>query len=133
MTGVYCMQQMGRSYEDKNVKLSADLEFFQKVLATYLPFCEENREYITVNDNDKKYFDALIELYSISKSKTADEWNEEESMADSLAFYISNGLVKRTNTGTYYINIEGLKKKLVEYSDYKEKMNAEVKTRGTKK
>ena len=131
MTGVYCMQQMGRSYEDKNVKLSDDLEFFQKVLATYLPFCEENREYITVNDNDKKYFDALIELYSISK--TADEWNEEESMADSLAFYISTGLVKRTNTGSYYINIEGLKKKLVEYSDYKEKMNAEVKTRGTKK
>ena len=74
---LYCMESLGRSYveEDETYVL------FQKVLIDYLPFANDNAE-LKVNDLHTKYFLALEELYSMSKSKDASDMNSEEKMAD---------------------------------------------------
>ena len=65
---LYCMESLGRSYveEDETYVL------FEKVLIDYLPFANDNTE-LKVNDLHTKYFLALEELYSMSKSKDANE------------------------------------------------------------
>ena len=85
---LYCMESLGRSYveEDETYVL------FEKVLIDYLPFANDNTE-LKVNDLHTKYFLALEELYSMSKSKDASDMNSEEKMADSLAWYKACGLI----------------------------------------
>ena len=124
---LYCMESLGRSYveEDETYVL------FQKVLIDYLPFANDNTE-LKVNDLHTKYFLALEELYSMSKSKDANDMNSVEKMADSLAWYKACGLIL-IKEGNYYINSEALKRKFLEYEEYKEKKMNGSYTKGSKK
>lgn len=117
-----CMKSLGKrnkiySYNDSDDETYA---LFKSVLIEYLPFIDEE-EALEVNEEHKEYFKALDELYSISKSNPADDWNQEERMADSLAWYKASGLITMKN-GNYYINAERLKQKLIEYQEYNSKV-----------
>lgn len=113
------------NYQNKNkIKSYNDSDdetytLFKSVLIDYLPFADEN-DMLKVNDEHETYFKALDELYSISKSNPASDWNQEERMADSLAWYKALGLITMKK-GNYYINAEKLKQKLVEYQEYNSK------------
>lgn len=124
---LYCMESLGRSYveEDETYVL------FEKVLIDYLPFANDNTE-LKVNDLHTKYFLALEELYSMSKSKDVNDMNSEEKMADSLAWYKACGLIY-IKEGNCYINSEALKRKFLEYEEYKENKKNGSYTKGSKK
>ena len=98
---------------------------FEKVLAEYLPFTD-TLEMIKVSAEHDIYFKSLDELYSISKSEPCNEWNQEEKMADSLAWYKATGLIV-LKEGSYYINSEKLKNKQVEYNQYNSSKGSLVK------
>lgn len=124
---LYCMESLGRSYVEED----ETYDLFEKVLIDYLPFANDNAE-LKVNDLHTKYFLALEELYSMSKSKDASDMNSEEKMADSLAWYKACGLIY-IKEGNYYINSEALKRKFLEYEEYKEKKMNGSYTKGSKK
>lgn len=116
-----CMNSLGKRLKIYNYNDSEDETYalFKSVLIEYLPFLDEN-EVLEVNIEHKEYFQALDELYNISKSNPANDWNQEERMADSLAWYKALGLITMKK-GNYYINAEKLKQKLVEYQEYNSK------------
>ena len=121
------MENIIKNYKDEDETFL----LFEKVLVEYLPFCDDSLT-LKVNDLHRNYFLALDELYSISKSKVASEWNSEERLADSLAWYRSLGLITLDN-GDYYINSLILKQKLVEYEAYKEALAKNAYTKGSLK
>lgn len=117
-----CMNSLGKRNKIFNYNDSNDETYtlFKSVLIDYLPFVDEN-DMLKVNDEHKEYFKALDELYSISKSNPASDWNYEERMADSLTWYKATGLLV-LKEGNYYINSDKLKQKLVEYQEYNSKV-----------
>lgn len=124
---LYCIESLGRNYKEQD----ETYVLFEKVLIDYLPFANDSEELI-VNEEHKKYFCALDELYDISKSKVATDWHNEEKMADSLAWYKASGLISIKN-GNYYINSNLLKRKFMEYEEHKEKENANAYKKGPKR
>lgn len=123
--GIYCIESLGRTYQETD----ETFDFFEKVLMDYLEEAEDHAEVI-VNKATEDYFLALEELHSISVSKGAEDWNEEEKMADALAFAKSTGLISIKN-GNYVLNGVLLKKKYEEYEAHKEKTASY--TKGSKK
>lgn len=124
---LYCMESLGKRYKDND----ETYVFFEKVLASYLPFLNDD-DCIEINEEHTSCFFELETLYQSSKSVPSVNWTEEEKMADSLAWYKASGIIF-LKKGKYYINSEALKRKFLEYQDYREKKNQVVYSKGPKK
>lgn len=105
------MSQNGK--EDTKI-LGPDYDFFERYLVGYY---QSNIEGELILDSEtetsKKFFD-LISEYDNSKSENPFEKSEAEEEADSLAFFISMGLVVKDNNGGFRINL-GLLSKTAQY------------------
>ncbi len=96
---------------------------FEKILIDYLPFANDS-EKLKVNDLHNSYFLALEIVKDYSKDKGADNWNQEEKLADAFTFYKSVGLIT-LEKGSYFIDSEKLKQKFIEYRNHKKNIEEE--------
>lgn len=113
-----CMQSLGSRLME-----TTDYEyvFYEKYLLAYADY-EESKKVIA-NIEDQRVFMELANLYSISKAVPADEKNAEESLADSLAFYVSAKVIE-LKEGQYVINLNRLQ-------EFKERYDKLEKSKGT--
>lgn len=119
---------MGRGYRDSD----ETYELFKNVLIDYVPFLKDKDE-LKLNDPHQEYFKALEEAYSYRIDD--EERQNEDKMADSLAFYKASGLIKLKD-GVYYVDSKKLMNKFLEYRKYEENkanMNSQVYKKGPRK
>ena len=101
---------MKQSMFEENKVLGPDYDFFERYL---IGLSQSNIEGELILDSEtetsKRFYD-LINEYDISKDKNIFDKNEIEQEADSLAFYISMGLIIKDNNGGFRINLDLLNK-----------------------
>ena len=95
---------------DENKTLGPDYDFFETYLLSYYDGSSTD-EIILDNESDisKKFCD-LLSLYEITKSEDPFNKDKPEEEADSLAFYISIGLIVKDEKGSFKINATKLNK-----------------------
>ena len=90
--------------------LGPDYDFFETYLLSYYNEAVED-EIIIDNESDvSKRFCDLLSLYEITKTEDPFNKNKPEEEADSLAFYISIGLISKDSNGNFRINARMLNK-----------------------
>ena len=101
---------MAQNIKDDIKVLGPDYDFFEKYLVGYYQSNVEGELILdSENETAKKFYD-LISEYDNSKSENPFDKNSIEEEADSLAFYISIGLVIKDNNGGFRINLSLLTK-----------------------
>ena len=109
---------------DENKTLGPDYDFFETYLLSYYDGSSTD-EIILDNESDisKKFCD-LLSLYEITKSEDPFNKDKPEEEADSLAFYISIGLIIRDGNGNFRINTIMLNKTAESFQAALEKSKA---------
>lgn len=131
--GLYCMESLGKRYQEAD----ETYDLYEEVLKYYLPFIQDqdkivDGKYLKVSDEDNETFIARKRDYYISNSTPVLEANEVERLSDSLMFYEACELLVMKD-GSYYIDIQKLKEKFLEYQSYKEKKKSAVYSKGPRK
>lgn len=116
--GLYCMENLGKSYKMAEKYKDGTFTLFEEVLLNYLPYINDC-VILPLNAEDNKMFLGLEETYKTSKSEERKGQNDIEQMADSLAFYKSTGLIFMEK-GNYYIDSKVLKDTFLRYQNAKE-------------
>ncbi len=115
---MYCMENIGRTYVDESNE-KYDYDFYARYLTPYERYIGIGDKVYCDEDTNKAFLE-IKNLYEVSKSRLAEEWQEEEKAADGLMFFISCNVVGLENN-KFYINVANLKKKAEEYSELKNK------------
>lgn len=110
-----------KNYEEKTF-FGQDYDFFTNFLSKYVEYIQEDSITENININvtpeDKECFYNLMIEYEYSKNSL--DKNESEMLADSLAFYISTGLIVKNVISGFQINLSLLKKASEKYEKAKE-------------
>ena len=106
-----------------------EFNFFETCLKKYADCTEE---VIKVDEEETKFFNALIFEYNESKDKIATERTETEQMADSFMFYRSNKVVIAKD-GVFYINVNKVKEINEKYQNVISNEDNIVYKKGTRK
>lgn len=115
---------MLQSTKEETKVLGPDYDFFERYLVGYYQSNVEGELILdSETETSKKFYD-LISEYDVSKSKNPFEKNEVEEEADSLAFFISMGLVIKDNNGGFRINLSMLNRVAQYFQDALEKAKA---------
>ena len=117
----------------KNKKIKNDFgvySFFEKVLIKYVPllvFDKEdnisNEEDIKAYESDQESFMALRQNYEFSKGIIAEELSSVDEMAHAFVWFMTEQIIV-LRAGVFYINPNLLFKKLKEYNEYREYVEA---------
>lgn len=101
---------MNQNIKEETKVLSPDYDFFERYLIGYYQSSVEGEIVLDSEEETSKKFYDLINEYNNSKTKNPFDKNETEQEADSLAFYISMGLIIKDNNGGFRINLNLLNK-----------------------
>ena len=105
----------------ENSILGPDYDFFENYLINYYVSNLDKEIVLDSEDEISKRFYNLISLYDISKTEDPFNKNKSEEEADSLAFYISIGLIQKNAAGGFIINTKMLNKTAESFQNALEK------------
>lgn len=125
-----CIQSLGTAYKDANKDIVMDYEYeFYKTYLKGFEGQESQNGLIKVTGDLEAAFLELSSLYS--NYVEVENRGYEDQLADSLAYYVSTGVIKLQKDG-YYIDVKKLSETTKQYNTTKEQIGNALKKGGIK-